>query len=132
EYQEEYKSVFSKYGLSNVFLITPQTTQNRIREIDAMTSGAFIYAVSSASITGAKTGISATQEEYLARLKDMGLNNPFLVGFGIADHKAFAKVSEYAAGAIIGSAFINRLKENRNNLTESVVDFVKKIKNQNQ
>ncbi|MCA6073577.1 tryptophan synthase subunit alpha [Fulvivirga sedimenti] len=127
EYIDHYKERFEKAGLKNIFLITPQTGEARIREIDANTDG-FIYMVSSASTTGAKSGIGDEQIEYFKRIKAMGLQNPALVGFGISNHETFKIASSYSRGAIIGSAFIKMLQsEGAKEL--SVKEFVKNIKN---
>jgi tryptophan synthase alpha chain len=125
EYQKVYKTLFEKHGLSNTFLISPTTSDVRIRKIDEATNG-FIYAVSSSSTTGAKSGLSAEQELYFKKLKDMNLKNSFLVGFGISSHQSFSKVCEYGAGAIVGSAFITMLKNSRD-LKNDIHLFVKSI-----
>ncbi|NQW75873.1 MAG: tryptophan synthase subunit alpha [Cytophagales bacterium] len=126
EYQLSYQSIFEQYGLLNIFLITPQTSDERIKQIDAISEG-FIYMVSSASTTGAKTGISSDQEAYFKRIDNMNLKNPRLVGFGISDRESFIKASNGASGAIIGSAFV-KLVGNAKNLREEIVGFVKSIK----
>jgi tryptophan synthase alpha chain len=126
EYQQSYQSIFERYGLFNIFLITPQTSEERIKQIDAVSEG-FIYMVSSASTTGAKSGISTDQETYFKRIEAMNLKNPRLVGFGISDRESFIKASNGASGAIIGSAFV-KLLGNAKNLREEIVGFVKSIK----
>ncbi len=125
EYLESYQAVFEAHGLHNIFLITPQTTEKRIREIDRHSRG-FIYMVSSASVTGAKTGISENQHAYFKRIQDMGLKNPRLIGFGISDHDTFDMACQYAHGAIIGSAFIKVLE--KRNTGHAVSAFVKAVK----
>ncbi len=110
EYENHYKVLFDRYGLNNVFLITPQTSEERIRKIDAYTQS-FIYMVASSSITGAKGDISQSQIDYFKRIKAMNLNSNLIIGFGISDHRTFSKACEYANGAIIGSAFIKGLKK---------------------
>ncbi|PWJ40856.1 tryptophan synthase subunit alpha [Sediminitomix flava] len=109
-YRDEYKDLMESHKLHNIFLITPQTTNERIKEIDENSSG-FIYVVSDASITGAKKGISEEQISYFKRLNDMKLEQPTLIGFGISDHETFSTACEYANGAIIGSAFIKALSQ---------------------
>jgi len=126
EYQIEYKSVFEKHELANIFLITPQTSDDRIREIDKI-SNSFIYMVSSASTTGAKKGLTQNQIDYFERVRNMELKSPLLIGFGIADYQSFTQATTYANGAIIGSAFINVLK-NSNNLEEDIVAYVRSVK----
>ena len=108
EFETEYGPYISKYGLSFVFLVTPETSEQRIRKIDELGSG-FIYAVSSSSTTGKDTNLSRLQQ-YLERLKTMNLRNPVLVGFGIKDKQSFATASRYVNGAIIGSAYIKALE----------------------
>lgn len=125
EYLDEYKKIFEKYGLKNIFLITPQTSESRIRFIDKHTDG-FIYMVSSASTTGAKEGIGKEQENYFKRIKAMKLKNPLMIGFGISDNKTFSKACQYANGAIIGSAFIKAI-DNKNDLKGNVRQFVRRI-----
>lgn len=110
-YLEEYEAIFKKYGLINVFLITPQTSEARIREIDAASNG-FIYMVSSASTTGTKEGFGDAQHTYFDRIAKMKLNNPQIVGFGISNKSTFEQATNKAKGAIIGSAFIKHLKQN--------------------
>lgn len=110
EYLSEYKSIFDKYDLKNIFLITPQTSEKRIRYIDENSDG-FIYLVSSSSTTGVKNGIDTDKENYFTRIKAMKLNSPLVVGFGIGDRQSFKKACEYANGAIIGSAFIKHLEK---------------------
>jgi tryptophan synthase alpha chain len=112
QYLEEFKALFEKYDLRNTFLISPQTSERRIRDIDQHSRG-FIYMVSSHSITGAKTGISDEQVVYFERIAAMNLRNPKLIGFGISDADSFSKASKYCQGAIIGSAFIKKIKDSK-------------------
>lgn len=125
-YQKEYKQIFDHYSLHNVFLISPQTEDDRIRLIDQNSEG-FIYMVSSSSTTGAKKGISDDQVKYFKRVKDLDLQNPLMIGFGISDHQSFKVACKYAQGAIVGSAFIKMLEQS-NNLEEDIKSFIKKIK----
>ena len=111
EFENHYQELFDSYGLTNVFLITPHTSEERIRKIDTY-SKAFIYVVASASITGAKGTISANQISYFERIKSMNLNSKLIVGFGISDKSTFNTACHYANGAIIGSAFIKDLGVN--------------------
>jgi len=126
EYLEDYKPIFDKGGLSNIFLITPQTPDARIRLIDENTNG-FIYMVSSAAITGAKKGLSDTQIAYFERIQNLKLKNKALIGFGIGDNESFKQTCRFASGAIVGSAFIKMLSESKN-LEADIEAFVKKIK----
>jgi len=109
-YEEEYQSIFEANHLHNIFLITPQTSDDRLRLIDEASSG-FIYMVSSNSTTGAKAGTSEVQKNYFARINTFGLKNPRLIGFGISNAETFQNACHYAQGAIIGSAFVKVLEE---------------------
>ena len=121
EYLKDYKLIFDKYDLKNIFLITPQTPEKRIRHVDEHSDG-FIYMVSSSSTTGVKKGISLEKEEYFYRIQEMKLKSPVMIGFGIGDKRSFSRACEYASGAIIGSAFINAIS-----LTESVGNSVREF-----
>ena len=123
-YKEEYEAIFKKYGLINVFLITPQTSEERIRAIDDASEG-FIYMVSSASTTGAKQGFGSEQSDYFDRIAQMDLKNPQIVGFGISNAETFQQATQKAKGAIIGSAFIKHLTKNG---VDTIGDFVKQIR----
>lgn len=126
EFEQNYKDLFDSIGLSNTFLISPTTSEERIREIDRASNG-FIYAVSSTSITGAKGDFSVAQISYFDRLKRLKLRNPLLIGFGISNHATFSKACEYSAGAIVGSAFITLLSES-SNIKSDITAFIKSIK----
>ncbi|MBT8244221.1 tryptophan synthase subunit alpha [Winogradskyella sp.] len=108
EFENHYQKLFDSYGLNNVFLITPHTSEERIRKIDSYTK-AFIYVVASASITGAKGEISNEQIAYFERIQSMNLQSKLIIGFGISDKTTFNIACNYAHGAIIGSAFIKDL-----------------------
>ncbi len=110
EFETEYGPVIRKYGLDFIFLVTPETSEERVRKIDALSTG-FIYAVSSSSTTGKDKNFSDV-ELYLQKLQQMQLRNPVLVGFGIKDKATFQSACKYANGAIIGSAYIKALDEN--------------------
>ena len=125
-YQNEYQQFFKAAGLSNTFLISPTTSEERIKMIDGLTNG-FIYAVSSSSITGAKKDFDVQQIDYFKKLKSMKLKNPFLIGFGISNRETFATACGYSSGAIVGSAFISMLK-NSKNVQEDVRHFVNSLK----
>ncbi len=126
EYKSYYKELFEKYNLSNIFLISPQTSSERIKEIDKLTD-TFIYMVSSNSITGAKTDIETEQISYFERIKNMKLQNPTLIGFGISNNETFQKACKYSQGAIVGSAFINKISQ-KGSLENNIMEFVKEIK----
>ncbi|MFD0798117.1 tryptophan synthase subunit alpha [Maribacter chungangensis] len=123
-YQTEYEAIFKKYGLINVFLITPQTSNERIQQIDAASDG-FIYMVSSASVTGSKSGFGTAQSDYFGRIAAMKLKNPQIVGFGIKDSETFQQATASAKGAIIGSAFIKHLTQHG---VEAIPSFIKTIR----
>lgn len=125
EYEEMYQGVLEKYGLYNVFLITPQTSEERIRKIDELSKG-FIYMVSSASTTGAKKGISSQQVSYFQKVNALNLKNKRLIGFGISDNESFAKACDYADGAIIGSAFIKLLEKDPS--PDSIKNYIQSVK----
>lgn len=122
-YNDTYKSIFQKYGLLNIFLITPQTSVERICFIDNISEG-FIYMVSSASVTGSQSGFGNEQEAYFKRINAMQLSNPQIVGFGIKDKETFNQATKYAKGAIIGSAFIKYLTEHKG---QAIKEFITAI-----
>lgn len=123
EYESHYQQLFTSYGISNVFLITPQTSDERIRKIDTITD-AFIYVVASSSITGARGEISEKQLFYFERIHKMKLKSTLIAGFGISNKTTFNTATKYMNGAIIGSAFIQFLAKRG---TESINKFVKAI-----
>ncbi|HCY97634.1 tryptophan synthase subunit alpha [uncultured Polaribacter sp.] len=123
EFENHYQQLFEKYGITNVFLITPHTSEDRIRKIDAY-SKAFIYVVASASITGAKGEISNSQIEYFERIKGMNLKSKLVIGFGISDKATFDTACRYSNGAIVGSAFIKHIGDTG---VEKINDFIKPI-----
>lgn len=127
EYVEEYKDLFEKHNLSKVFLITPQTPEERIREIDSHTNG-FIYMVSSASTTGKTLGLAEQSQAYFQRVASMQLQNPGVIGFGIHDKETFASACNHASGAIIGSAFVKALQE-EGSLQQNIATYIQSIKN---
>jgi len=124
EYENEYAALVKKHGLDFVFLVTPETSEERIKKLDGLSSG-FLYAVSSSSITGSDKDFSPV-ETYLQRLKEMNLKNPVLVGFGIKDKATFDAACKYANGAIIGSAYIKAL-ENGNDVEDATKKFLEEV-----
>lgn len=124
-YHEQYKAIFEKHGIINVFLITPQTSDERVRFIDSISKG-FIYMVSSASVTGSSSGFGDAQTDYFKRIANMDLKNPQVIGFGISDHETFKLATTYAQGAIIGSAFIKDLSKNSINNIENFIQSILK------
>lgn len=123
-YHEKYKILFDKHGLYNMFLITPQTPEKRIRYIDKVSSG-FIYMVSSASVTGAKNTFGDSQKDYFKRISEMRLSSPTVVGFGISNASTYSTAIEHSNGAIIGSAFIKFLEDKGVN---KIADFISSIR----
>ncbi len=128
EYERSYQEIFEENDLHMVFLISPQTSSDRIKMIDGITDS-FIYVVSSAATTGAKSEVSGDQVAYFSRIDNLKLKNLRLIGFGISNHTTFLKACENANGAIIGSAFVTALKE-ANDIESAVKDFVGKIRNE--
>lgn len=124
-YKTHYKSKFEDAGIAISFLVTPETSDERINEADALTSG-FLYVVAQSSITGGVADVSQKQKTYFERIANMKLSSPRLIGFGIHNKETFDNACQYAHGAIIGSAFIRNLK---NNGTESIGSFVESILN---
>lgn len=123
-YNEKYKVVFEQYGLQNIFLITPQTSKERIEFIDSVSNG-FIYMVSTASVTGSTSGFSEETRDYFKRVSDMQLKNKLIVGFGISDKDSFNQATQHTKGAIIGSAFIKTLNKHGK---AGISDFIKSIR----
>lgn len=117
EYDKKYKSLFEELSLGMSFLISPMTSDERIREADRLSSG-FIYIVSQSSITGKVQDISKIQEAYFDRIANMNLSSPKLIGFGIHDKTTFDRASRYSNGAIVGSAFIRHLADKGSNEVE--------------
>ena len=126
EYETFYQPMFKKHGLHLIFLISPQTSEQRMRLADDL-SGGFLYAVSSAATTGKDTSFKA-QEPYFKKIKKSKFRLPVLIGFGIKTIEDFETASKYAAGAIIGSAYIKAIEHSTNILSTSR-EFIKNIKN---
>ncbi len=124
EFETACQAYFKKNDLKFIFLVTPETSEVRIRKIDTLSSG-FIYAVSSSATTGNNKPIEE-QEAYFKKLKKMNLKNPVLVGFGVKDKKTFQAACKYTNGAIIGSAYINALK-NKTDIAQTTKEFLNTI-----
>jgi tryptophan synthase alpha chain len=122
DFLSDYKSIAEKYKLEFIFLITPETSDERIRLIDSHTNG-FIYMVSSAATTGTQNSFDS-KIEYFDRINSMNLKNPRLIGFGISNKATIDVVYKYSSGAIIGSAFIKALNQTSN--IDSAVDLLLK------
>ncbi|HVS94732.1 MAG TPA: tryptophan synthase subunit alpha [Mucilaginibacter sp.] len=125
EYEQLYSKHFKDHNLSNIFLVTPQTSEERIRKIDEL-SNSFIYLVSSSAITGKNLQVSNAIEDYYKRVKAMDLKNPSIIGFGISNNETFNKACEYARGAIVGSAFVKFL--GTENFIDRIPEFVRSIR----
>lgn len=108
EFETEYGAIIKKYGLDFIFLVTPETSEERVKKLDELSTG-FLYAVSSSATTGKDKDFNAV-EVYLKKLQEKKLKNPVLVGFGIKDKETFSSACKYANGAIIGTAFIKALE----------------------
>lgn len=114
EYEESYRSTAERYDIKVIMLITPETNEERIRQIDAHTDG-FIYMVSSAATTGAQKDFNEQKQAYFRRIKAMNLHNPLMIGFGISNRQTYEAASAHAAGCIIGSRFVTLLEEEKGN-----------------
>jgi tryptophan synthase alpha chain len=123
---DEYKTVYNRYGLYNVFLATPQTSDSRYRLLDQESSG-FLYMVSASATTGAKKGFEDYQQKYFERIRDLNLKLPRLIGFGISSNKTFVHACKYANGTIIGSAFVKLLEE-EGEMRTNIRQFIRSIR----
>ncbi len=112
DYMNEYRPVADKYGIHVIMLITPETSEERIRQIDEHTNG-FIYMVSSAAVTGAQKEFNAQKQAYFQRIEQMNLRNPRMIGFGISNKNTYEAAAAHAAGCIIGSKFVSLLEEEK-------------------
>ena len=122
EYEQEFRAIAEAHDIQVTFLVTPQTSDDRIRKIGELSTG-FIYVVSSSSITGKSGEITQEQKDYFAGIAKMGLKQPKLIGFGISDAQSFRTACEFANGAIIGSAFIRALK-GQDDVAKATTSFV--------
>ncbi|HEX5149806.1 MAG TPA: tryptophan synthase subunit alpha [Parafilimonas sp.] len=124
EFETEYGAIIRRYGLDFIFLVTPETSEERIKKLDELSTG-FLYAVSSSSTTGNKKDFSEV-EKYLQRLKNMNLKNPVLVGFGVKDKQSFESACKYTSGAIIGTAYIKAV-EHADNIEQNTREFLQSV-----
>lgn len=124
EFETEYGAIIKQYGLDFIFLVTPETSEERVRKLDELSSG-FLYAVSSSATTGKDKDFTAV-ERYLQKLQSMKLKNPVLVGFGIKDRETFQSACKHANGAIIGTAYIQMLNQTKN-IEEGTRTFLQKV-----
>lgn len=125
EYEDLYVNVFKENGLTNIFLVTPQTSEERIRKIDSLSTG-FIYLLSSSATTGQNLQVSDQTEAYFSRIAAMNLTNPTMIGFGISSKETFDKACKFANGGIIGSAFVKNL--DAQDVTGSIQNFMRKFR----
>jgi tryptophan synthase alpha chain len=125
DYISEYKDMADRYDLKVIMLISPETSEERIKRIDDHTSG-FIYMVSSAATTGAQTSYSDTVQEYFQRVSAMNLKNPRLIGFGVSNRETLQAATSYASGAIVGSKFVELLS-NSADPDEAVTGLLKAL-----
>lgn len=109
-FEKDYQQLYAKYGIDPIFLITPQTTDERMRYLDGLSQG-FLYAVSSSSTTGSEASFNATHLAYFERLQQLKLRNPIMIGFGISNQKALETVFSFTSGAVVGSAFVKNIRE---------------------
>ncbi len=121
EFEMEYGAIIKKYGLDFIFLVTPETSDERVKKLDGLSNG-FLYAVSSSATTGSDKDFNAV-EKYLQKLQLLQLRNPVLVGFGIKDRETFESACKFASGAIIGTAFVKAM-ENCTDIESSVKQFI--------
>jgi len=124
EFETEYGAIIRRYGLDFIFLVTPETSEERIKKLDGLSTG-FLYAVSSSSTTGIKKDFNEV-EKYLQRLKNMSLKNPVLVGFGVKDKQSFDSACKYSRGAIIGTAYIKAI-EHADNIEQNTKEFLQSV-----
>lgn len=126
EFEKEWKPLMDERGLTMTFLVTPETSEERVRRIDSLSSG-FLYLVSSSSTTGGSNEKQLNIDAYAQRIASMALKNPLMVGFGISNAESFQAATQFTDGAIVGSAFIKELTKSGPNPV-AVADFVKGIK----
>lgn len=128
EFQDKYIKLFREHGIHNILLVTPQTSDERIRDLDKISRG-FLYIVSSYATTGSRDHFSPDQLNYFQRINHMKLQNPGIIGFGISSAENFKTACNYAAGGIVGSAFINSL-DGEASLEEKINRFVDELNHQ--
>ena len=124
EYEGMYRDCFTSNGITNIFLITPHTSDERIRRIDKLSDG-FIYLLSSSATTGKNLALNDEADRYFSRIQQMNLTNPTMIGFGISNRDSFQKAAQYTRGAIVGSAFVKILAED--NYMEKIDAFIEDL-----
>ena len=127
DYQQEYRPIAEKYDIKVIMLITPETSEERIRQIDRHTDG-FIYMVSSAAITGAQKDFNEQKQAYFRRIEAMNLQHPRMIGFGISNRQTYEAAASHAAGCIIGSKFVTLLEEEQGNVGKAVDRLMEALK----
>ena len=127
DYEKSYKAIASKYDIRVIMLITPETSEARVREIDAHTDG-FIYLVSSAATTGAQKDFDTRKQAYFKKIKDMNLRNPRMVGFGISNKQTFDAACTHSSGAIIGSRFVTLLNEKEGDAEKAIRQLKEEVR----
>lgn len=127
DYERSYKAVAQSYDLRVIMLITPETSEARIREIDEHTDG-FIYMVSSAATTGAQKDFDAHKQAYFRKINAMRLRNPRMVGFGISNKQTYEAACAHSSGAIIGSRFVTLLDEHQGNAEQAILQLKENLK----
>ena len=125
DYKNKFQKVFDNENISFISLITPNTSEDRVKQIDKNSNG-FIYMVSSSSITGKKSSFDDKQIKYFKKIRSLSLKNPTVIGFGISDKKSFEQACKYSQGAIIGTMFIREIS--KGNLSDSIKGFIASIK----
>jgi tryptophan synthase alpha chain len=128
EYLKSYESLFVKHNVINIFLVSPQSTEERIKYLDSISKG-FLYVVSSSSTTGGTGNLKQSSLDYLKKIDSLNLKSPILVGFGISDNSSYLQACSYSNGVIIGSAFIRSL-DNNGSLSSKINNFVKSIRDE--
>lgn len=127
DYQQEYRPIAEKYDIKVIMLITPETSEERIRQIDRHTDG-FIYMVSSAAITGAQKDFNEQKQAYFRRIEAMNLQHPRMIGFGISNRQTYEAATSHAAGCIIGSKFVTLLEEEQGDAGKAVDRLLEALK----
>lgn len=126
EFKESYESLFTKYNILNIFLVSPQTPVERILWLDSISTG-FLYIVSTTATTGGTNSFDRTHLDYFRKVNDLKLKTPGLIGFGISDKTTYDQACEFSSGVIIGSAFIRVLDE-KDSLPEKIHRFVNELR----
>ena len=127
DYEESYKAIAARHDIRVIMLITPETSEERVREIDAHTDG-FIYMVSSAATTGAQSDFDGQKRAYFQKIAGLGLRNPRMVGFGISNRATFEAACANASGAIIGSKFVTLLNEAQGDAEKAITQLKEDLK----